>query len=124
MPFSMRISIAVSVAVIAACVFLDACAQKQSPDELRRETAQATSTVKQDATAVAEGVRDGLKGNKPLDLNTCSRGELLELPGVTRERADRIIAARPFGSTDELVNRHILSQAEYDRVRDRIRVGK
>jgi len=113
----------VSVAFIA-CFLTVACAQKPSPDELRRETAQATSAMKQDTKAVVEGVREGLKGDKRLDLNDASRNELLDLPGVTEERAERIIASRPFGSTDELVSRHILSETEYARIEDRVRVGK
>jgi DNA uptake protein ComE-like DNA-binding protein len=109
---------------VAACFLTAGCTQKQDPDELRRETAHATSVVKQDAKAVAEGVREGLKSDKPLDLNDASRNELLDLPGMTAERADRIIASRPFAGTSELVSRHILSEAEYDRIKDRIRVGK
>lgn len=109
---------------VATCLMAAGCAQQPDPDQLRRETAQATSEVKQDAKAVAEGLREGLKGSQALDLNTASRNQLLDLPGITAERADRIIASRPLGSTGELVSRRILPQAEYDRIQDHIRVGK
>jgi DNA uptake protein ComE-like DNA-binding protein len=112
------------VATLAACFLTAACTQKQDPDTLRRETAHMTAIVKQDTKAVAEGVRDGLKSDKRLDLNSAARNELLDLPGVTADRADRIIANRPFGSTRELVSRHIFSEAEYDRIEGRVKIEK
>jgi len=120
----MRISLAVLGVAVAGCLLNAGCGPKQNPDELRRETAQATSEAKQDAKAVVQGVREGLKGDKAVDLNDASRTELLDLPGVNAERADKIIADRPYGSSSDLVTRHILTQAEYDRIKDRVRVGK
>jgi DNA uptake protein ComE-like DNA-binding protein len=108
---------------VAACFLAAGCTQKQNPDELRRETAHATTAARQDAKAVVEGVRDGMKSDKPVNLNDASRSELLDLPGVTAERADKIIANRPYENTGELVSRHVLSGAEYDRIKDRVRVG-
>lgn len=40
--------------------------------------------------------------DKPLDLNTASRDELMGLPGVGEKTAMRIIRARPFQSIEEL----------------------
>lgn len=40
--------------------------------------------------------------DKPLDLNTASRDELMSLPGVGEKTATRIIQARPFQSIEEL----------------------
>jgi competence protein ComEA len=113
----------ISLAFVA-CFLAVGCTQKQDPDHLRRETASATAAVKQDVKAVTEGVREGLKSDNRLDLNSATRSQLVDLPGMTKERADRIIATRPFGSTNELVSRQILSDAEYDRIKDRVRVGK
>jgi DNA uptake protein ComE-like DNA-binding protein len=100
------------------------CAQPQNPDEIRRRTAQATAEIKQDAKAVAEGVSDGLKRDKPVDLNHATKDQLLRLPGVTPQRANRIIASRPYESPDELVSKHILSSAQYQRIKDRVKIEK
>jgi len=110
---------------LVACLLTAGCTQKQqNSGELRRETAHATSVIKQDVKAVAQGVHDGLRSDHVLNLNEASKNELLDLPGVTAARAGRIITSRPFGSTNELVTRRILSEADYDRIKDRIRVGK
>src|ERR1700744_1764954 len=98
----MRFVQTASIGVMVAASFLTAgCARKQDPDELRRETAQATSVAKQDAKAVVEGVREGLKSDKTVDLNDASKTELLALPGLSASQADKIIASRPFGSSGE-----------------------
>jgi competence protein ComEA len=106
----------------ALCLILMAgcTSQQQNPDELREKTAQATATLKTDAKAVAEGVREGLNRDKPLDLNEATKEQLLTLPGITSVRADRVIAGRPYAKSQELVNRHILTVPEYDRIKSRI----
>jgi DNA uptake protein ComE-like DNA-binding protein len=106
----------------ALCLILmAACASKQQdPDELREKTAQATATLKTDARAVAEGVREGLSRDKPVDLNQATKEQLLTLPGITNVRADRMMAGRPYGKSQELVSRHILTTQEYDRIKGRV----
>jgi len=114
---------------LAGCLLTAGCSRKQTPDELRRETAHATTVAKEDTKAVVQGVRDGLKSDgpkngKPLDLNDASKGELTDLPGISSEQANQIIAGRPYRSSGELVSRHILSQADYDRIKDQVQVEK
>jgi DNA uptake protein ComE-like DNA-binding protein len=98
-----------------------ACTNKQdNPDEIRRRTAEATETVRRDTKAVVEGVKEGMRSDKAVDINTASREDLLNLPGITQHEADRIIAERPFKNAHELVARHLISEAEYDKISDRI----
>ena len=94
--------------------------QKSSPDEVRERTAQATSAIKQDAKALADGVREGWNRDKPLDVNKASKEQLSSLPGMSTEGAERIIDGRPYSSASELVSRRIISQQEYDKIKDQI----
>jgi DNA uptake protein ComE-like DNA-binding protein len=97
------------------------CAQKkESPDDIRQETANATAEVKANAKAVVEGVKEGLHRGNTVDLNKSSKDDLLNLPGMTSDRADRVIAARPYDDPHQLVSRHILSGTEYDRIKDQV----
>ena len=96
------------------------CNKKQSPDQLREQTAKATAEVKSDAKAVAQGVREGWNRNKPLDLNTATKDQLLSLPDMTDAQADRVIAGRPYDDPNDLVKRHILPKAEYDKIADQV----
>lgn len=81
--------------------------------------------MKQDATAVAQGIREGLAsgGSTRLDLNSASKDQLLRLPGVTPRQADRVIVGRPFNDPHELVTRRVMPQSEYDKIADQITVG-
>jgi DNA uptake protein ComE-like DNA-binding protein len=103
--------------MFATCV---ACAPNQSPDQLREKTAEATSNLKRDTKAVAEGVREGLSSKRSVDLNKASKDDLTALPGISAQRADRIIAERPYASTHQLVTRHVLSEGEYAQIQDRV----
>jgi competence protein ComEA len=109
-----------SIPAILLLGALAACNQKQSPDQLREQTAKATAEIKGDAKAVAQGVREGWNRNKPLDLNTATKDQLLSLPDMTDSQADRVIAGRPYDDPSDLVKRHILPRAEYDKIADQV----
>ena len=68
--------------ILAICA---ACAP-QSPDQLREKTAEATSTLKRDTKAVAEGVKEGLSSKHSVNLNKASKDDLADLPGVSSNR--------------------------------------
>ena len=55
-----------------------------------------------------------------VDINTASKEELMALPGVTDEIAQKIIDARPFKSRAELVSKKVLTRAEYSKLRGRV----
>jgi competence protein ComEA len=55
-----------------------------------------------------------------VNLNTASKEELTKLPGVTDEIADKIIAARPFKSRSELVDKKIVTKEEYEKVHNMV----
>jgi DNA uptake protein ComE-like DNA-binding protein len=99
------------------------CSVKDNPDEIRQRTAEATQTIKHDAKAIAEGVKEGIAGDKTININKSSREDLLTLPGLTERQADRIIAGRPFNAAHDLVTRHVLSESEYSKIRDRVIAG-
>jgi len=110
--------------VLLACtlgVGCISCSVKQDPDTLRQKTAQTTAEMKSDAKAIAQGVREGLTAKDPVDLNHGSKEQLAKLPGIDDAAADRIIAARPYESTRQLITRHIVSETEYARIKDHVR---
>src|SRR5690348_9407893 len=108
-----------TVFVIVLLGALAACTANQNPQELKEQTARATAALKVDAKAVAAGVREGWSRDKPLNVNTATREQLRSLPGITEVEADRLIAARPYDDTGQLVTRHILPQRKYDKIADR-----
>jgi DNA uptake protein ComE-like DNA-binding protein len=97
------------------------CTQAQrNPDAIRQDAAKATAEAKQDAKAVVQGVEDGLKTKGQVNINTATPDQLEALPGIDAARARRIIAGRPYQSSDDLLKRHLVPKAEYDRIAGRV----
>jgi DNA uptake protein ComE-like DNA-binding protein len=92
--------------------------QNPTPEQIRQDTAKAAETAAKDAKAVVQGVEDAAKAKNAnaVNINTATPDQLKSLPGIDDVRAHRIIANRPYGHSDDLVRKHIVSQAEYDRI--------
>ena len=62
----------------------------------------------------------GGKVGSLIDLNSATTKQLTSLPGITSALADKIIKARPFKQTDELVSKNIVSQSVFDKIKNLI----
>src|SRR5690242_17855877 len=59
-----------------------------------------------------------------VDLNRASVRKIEQLPGITPSMAARIVAGRPYADAQALVERHILTSREAERIEDRIVVAE
>ena len=55
-----------------------------------------------------------------VDINSASKEQLMKLPGVTEDGAEKIIAARPFKSKSELVSKKIVTKREYAKFKSHV----
>ena len=55
-----------------------------------------------------------------MDINSATKAQLMTLEGIGEARSDAIIKARPFKGKNELVDKNILTQAVYDKIKDHI----
>jgi len=58
-----------------------------------------------------------------LDLNTASLEEIAGL-GISGESAERLLQNRPYPSKLDLISRMVLSQVEYESIKDRVSVAE
>ncbi len=55
-----------------------------------------------------------------IDINVASIDELMKAPGLTRTWAARIIRYRPYHSKNDLVDKGVVSDEVYGRIKDYI----
>ena len=64
------------------------------------------------------------RADSRLDINTATYAELMQVHGMTPVWARRILRFRPYTSRASLTQRGIVTQQEYDRIRDQIIVHR
>jgi DNA uptake protein ComE-like DNA-binding protein len=100
---------------------------KPAIEKAGKEIGHAAEAAAEEAHAAAQGVKEGwergredrrVEEHRIVNLNSASERELMDLPGITRDDARKIIEGRPYRNRHELVSKGILSESEYAKVRD------
>lgn len=129
------------VILFLLAALLTGCTQSQDTAKTRQEAADATAKAKEEGKqaavelkkdteearrqgkAIAEGVKDGLNGNttnasgsQKVNVNTASKDQLMSLPGMDDDEAQRIISGRPFHTKEELKAKGAVSPEEYQKI--------
>lgn len=51
-----------------------------------------------------------------ININSASKNELMELPGIGAVTAEKIINNRPYGTINELIEREVITQTIYNKI--------
>jgi competence protein ComEA len=60
------------------------------------------------------------KKANPIDINSATKPELMTIPGIGDAYAQKIIDGRPYRAKNELVQKKIIPEATYDKIKDQI----
>ena len=110
---------AVALLVSAAIVLAEDTPATTSPAPAT-QTAPSKSTTKTHTSTTTSSTHHSTMPK--LDLNTATPEELAKLPGLDAAMADKIVAARPYKSRSDLVNKKIISKSEYSKIESHITV--
>jgi competence protein ComEA len=94
------------LSVVVALTFTAASGWAADPKAAVKQTPAPKQTVE--------------KAAELIDLNTATKAQLMTLTGVEELTVQRIIRNRPYAKKDQLKSMKILTDQEYDRIKDRI----
>jgi len=132
MKFIITSALAIPLLLLSAC-------SNQDTEKTKQEAAKATEQIKEgskvaavelkkdakeaakQSKAIAEGVKQGLSTpDKPVNVNSASKTQLQTLPGIDEETAGRIIAGRPYHTTDEVGTKGAVSPDQFNAIKGKI----
>lgn len=97
------------ITALVAAALLAAPALALDDKQAKKDVATATAAPAKAAPAA-----------EPMDINSATAKQLATLDGIGDVRSKAIVKGRPYKGKDELVEKKIIPQDVYDKIKDKI----
>jgi DNA uptake protein ComE-like DNA-binding protein len=105
--------LAIALFALLLLVALPATLSAQAKAKSKSGAATTSTTKSSDQAAAA-------KSGEKLDINTATKDQLQQLPGIGDALSQKIIDNRPYRAKNELVSKKVIPEATYDKIKDQI----
>jgi len=86
----------------------------------KKSTGSEGTTKTETKTTEKSVTKEPAQKSAKLDINSASKEELMKLPGIGDETAQKIIDGRPYKSKDQLKSKKIIPAKTYDKIKNQI----
>ena len=114
-----RLPIGLLALTVAAPVFAQPATTTTSPTPPSGAMAPAMPTAPKAPDSVSRSTAAVPKAGL-VDINTATAAELQALPGISEGDSAKIIHGRSYADTNQLVSRHVVSEAASDKIKDHV----
>lgn len=91
----------------------------QTASKVKSKTKSAASTAANDTKSAAQDTKNAVTGSK-LDINSATKDQLEQLPGIGAAYSQKIIDNRPYHTKLDLVRKKVIPQSTYDKIKNQI----
>ena len=114
-PLSRLVWVAAAAVLLPAITFADQTPATTTTPALAQKAHAAKAT-----TPAKHWSKGGSAAAHRVDLNSATREDLMTLPGIDAAAADKIIAGRPWKSGQALVEKNVLTKADFAKLKSRV----
>jgi competence protein ComEA len=117
MKLTKHLSLLIALLMIASLGYAQAAGS--ASDSSSKTTTKSSKSKKSTAADSTDAASKTSKSAK-VDINSATKDELSQLPGIGDALSQKIIDGRPYNAKNDLVRRKVIPQSTYDGIKDQI----